>query len=86
MAEVREIKIDGYKVFYGYLGGGIYVYVNKQSQFQKGQKDAYNDGPPLTEQQATEARSLKAREVEWPAEVKYARRRLQVNNFDLEKE
>ena len=86
MAEVREIKIDGYKSFFVYIGFRIIVYVNKQNQFKAGQKNVGSERYTLTEPQAKEARTLEAPKVKGILNRTPYRDSLKINGFDLEKE
>ena len=96
MSVVLEMKIEGYKSFYIYDDGVIYVTVNKQNQFEAGQVDVGDfNSRVLSEQQAKEARSVEAEffdandsNVETCREnyIKLYRKYLQKNGFDLEKE
>ena len=88
MAEVTEIKIDGYKTFFQYLGdNNIIVLVNHLSQFKAGQRDVFLREFILSAEQAKEAQSLIPREEIWPVHrANYYRNELQLNNFDLEEE
>ena len=86
MAEVKEIKLDDYKTFYKYYNDKIIVYVNSQDQFEAGQKDVGSERCTLTEQQAEEARTLEARNVEGVLIKTLYRDALKLNGFDLEKE
>ena len=83
-----EIKVEGYKAFYGYEGGfDVTVYVNSQDQFIAGLKDVYGNGNILTEEQAELLRNARGTyKIESKESAEYYRNRLQVNGFDLEKE
>ena len=91
MGFVHRIKIDGFKVFFRYLGGThentATVYVNTQSQFQTGLKDVAGYRATLSEAQAEEARALNPKDSTWGSgDIPSARRNLQVNGYDLEEE
>ena len=86
MVTVTEFKLEGYKIFYAFYHYGAGVFVNKQSQFKQGQKDVYGSGDKLSKEYAKKVRNMKADVDTWDHGVDLARKHLQVNGFDLEKE
>ena len=88
MGDVVSVKIHGYKAFLQFADDNITVYVNSQSQFKAGQNDAYGEGAILTKQQAEYARTVPGvYNTAWSVkDIKKARKWLQVNGFDVEKE
>ena len=86
MSTVRKIKIEGYNAFFEYSRHGIKVYVNHQSQFEAGQKDAYIDFV-ISELHAKEARNMIVENVTYPiGTADMFNEHLQKNGFNLEKE
>ena len=93
MAEVLEIKLDGYKTFFLYCetindNRSTHVCVNEQSQFQADLESMYVWGEGLSEEQAKEARTMTAvRQNPYPyISVERWRDILKKNDFNLEKE
>ena len=90
MGYVNEIMVEGHKPFYRYIGLGIFVSVNKQSQFKAGLLCDINNNIKMTENEAKEAREYNTEnmglETLYGVDYKYAEDKLRVNGFDLEKE
>ena len=60
LSHLIEYHIDDYEPFFAYYtDSNFIIYVNNQSDFEKGLTEIYDDDTTMTEQQAEEARNMK---------------------------